>query len=154
MKKFVVMSLFFCLAVFQINAQNSIDKLFKDFSTAPGCESVNVGPFLMTLAKTFMSGELDFGKNINGVHIVDLANCTPKTKNRFSNRVKKVKDKQYELFTRVKDDGDNLSVWVKREKETINEFVLLSTGDSATLIRLRGNITQKDIDAVVKKYAK
>jgi len=134
------------LLVAQWSFGQNIDKLFAEFSDAPNVENVKLNKFLMTLIKPFANGEDMAGlKGTDSLQVLDLSECSSDIKKEFAEKVKSLIDEGYETLVRSNDNGENVRVMVKVKNEEIRELVVVSTGNDASLVRIKGKFKQSDL---------
>lgn len=154
--KLTVMRKYFLIMLFSVQMAwagnvNSIINEFKDVSKA---EYVSVPWILMKIGHMFMDDDesKDIAARINGVRVLDLADCSPKIKARFNKRISSLSNDGYETLVRAKDEDGSVQILVKEKKDIIKELLIICGGDEdCALIQLRGNIRQEDIDELVKE---
>ena len=131
----------------------SVDDLYKEFSSVPKVEAVNVNPFMMTVAKMFVGNDSNaqIVKKINSVRVLDLEGCPRSVRTRFANRVSNIQLKDMENLVDVKDDGDKVKILAKIKKDKIRKLLVLCYGnDDCCLVEINGKFEMKDVDGVVK----
>jgi hypothetical protein len=140
------------LLVAQWSLGQNIDKLFSEFSHAPKVENVKINKFLMTLIKPFMNGDDTRGlKGINSMQILALSSCSSDIKNSFAEKVKTINDESYETLVRSNQNGENVRILVKIDKEEIRELVILTTGEGAALVKIKGKFKKSDLARLTDK---
>lgn len=148
MKKYL--AIFALIVVCQAGyGQRSVDDLFQEFSRTKNAEGVKLGKFTMTLAGLFTET-----MGVDGIEAYDFGSCSGETKDKLANAIKELKDSKFETMVTSNEDGNRIKVMVKIEKEMIREMVVLSTGNSNALVRIKGKIKPSDIDRVVNKHGK
>ena len=133
-------------------AQNT-DAIYNEFKDVKGVESVSVSPFLMKFARLFMDSDDKNNPLIKGTHsvkVLDLEDCTKDIKKQFTQKVNQLLDNGYETWMQAKKDGENVKIIAKKENQTINELLVLTTGnDDCALVLIKGKIKQEDIQAII-----
>jgi len=102
MYKRIVSVLLFTALCSAMWAQISVNRLFNEFSGAENVEKVKLGGLLMSVAKTFERGNGELA-NISGIKVLSLEECSPEVKQRFNERVSKLRDNRYETFLNTND---------------------------------------------------
>jgi type 1 fimbria pilin len=128
-------------------AQKNMDQLFKEFANAKNVTRVSLGNFSMKLAGMFTDV-----MGVNGVEVLSLDDCSESIKSNFQSALSELKDAGYETMVSANEGGERTRVLVKIKDETIKELVVFVTGDSHSLIRIKGNIKPSDIDRLVKEH--
>jgi hypothetical protein len=157
MKKIVIT--FICLAFFsQYSMAHDLDRLLKKAAQAENVESVKIGGLLLWMGKMIETTDdiPDSAKNINKIEVYDLSDCKADIKQEISREINNLKsDRNYETLIQVREKGKNVKILAKRKKDSIKELlILVSDNDEPVIVRLQGNIKQKDLTALVNKYGK
>jgi len=125
-------------------SSQSVSDLYSEFSHAENVEKVNLNYFVMALLRPMMlSVELN-GIRVKSIQVMDLSECDYETKKAYSRMVFDVDDEIYETLVQVNDGDETVKVLARNEYESIRELVVLTTGDNATYVRLRGKFTIAD----------
>jgi hypothetical protein len=127
--------------------QQTVSRLFSDFSDSKGVEHVNIGKFTMKIAR-FFGGDT---KGVDGVEVLSFDHCESSLKTRLDNAIRSLKDENYETLLTTNEDGEHTKILMKIDHDTISELVVLTTGHDPTLIRIKGKIRQSDISRMVGK---
>ncbi|MDR0843941.1 MAG: DUF4252 domain-containing protein [Tannerella sp.] len=141
---FILLALFLLAPVSQ--AQTTVEQLFKDVSKAKGIEHVNLGTLTMTFAGLFQDT-----MGVDGVEVLSLTACEEAFKSKFNDAVRSLKDKAYETMLTSNEEGERVKILVKLQDEMIRELVVVSSGNSPALIRIKGKIKPSDIERVIEK---
>ena len=152
MKK-ILFSLIIIITAQWCYAQSS-DNIFREFKNENKAEYVTVSPFIMSLAKVCNGNDADndFINNIKSVKVLDLEECSASVKQRFSNKVNKLKLSGYETMIRVNDNGEKVRILTKKHKDKISELLIICVGDDdCALIKIKGDIDSKDLTQIVNE---
>ena len=99
-----------------------------------------------------MSGEDTRGlKGINSMQILALSSCSSDIKNSFAEKVKTLNDESYETLVRSNQNGENVRILVKIDKEEIRELVILTTGEGAAIVKIKGKFNKSDLAKLTDK---
>ncbi|MDR2534229.1 MAG: DUF4252 domain-containing protein [Tannerellaceae bacterium] len=131
----------FCLGT---NAQG-VDKLFGEFASSGG-ESVNLGRFAMTLAGIFSDTH-----GVNGVEVISLERAGEDVKIRFAEAVRNLSDNRFEHLLDAKENGALTRILARVDGDVINDLVILTSGNKASMVRLKGKIKLSDIEGIVNE---
>lgn len=148
---------FICITLFgQVARAHDLDNLLKKVSQAENVESIKIEGFMLWLGKK-MGGSRDLPsslKNINKIEIHDLSNCQNSLKQEINTAIKEIKySGTYEILAQVKNKGELLKIYIRKEKGSIKEFlVLTSENDTPSIIRVHGNINEKDLATLMSNY--
>lgn len=145
MYKRIVSVLLFTALCSAMWAQISVNRLFNEFSGAENVEKVKLGGLLMSVAKTFERENEELA-NISGIKVLSLEECSPEVKQRFNERVSKLRDNRYETFLNTNDGSERTKILLRFDKDLIRELVIVTSGDDPALISITGKIDPKDIE--------
>lgn len=152
MKKYIftLLLLFVC----HLGYAQSMDSLFNEFGNERNADYVKVSSFMMKLGRMFSGNDEDtrFMRKIKSMKVLDLEECAPNVKERFNQKMNKMKPNDYEELMRVNDEGEKVRVLMKMKKETIRELLFVCTGkEDCTLVQINGKFTKEDIDQLVNQ---
>lgn len=133
-----------CMLAIILYSQTTVNALYRDFSRELNVEKVNIGRVLMAIAHPFVGNKSD--SKISAITVLSLDDCSPEVKERFNNQALNFRDKDYELFVNSNDKNEKVRIFLKFQKDMIREMVVLTMGDSPTLVRLKGRIKPSDIE--------
>lgn len=161
MKKLITLLCIFAitLASSNLHAEN-IDNIISDISKEKNVDNVKVGGILMAFAKFVGSTQVD-GKerkminSINSILVSDFDCSDANKKAHYISRINKLKDNdEYETLMRVKESGENVYIGIKRKKDKIVGFYILSIDkESISAVKILGKFSQKDIDELMEDYS-
>ena len=129
-----------------MHSQKKVDQLFNEFSKEKGITRVDIGKLAMTFAGLFtdMMG-------VEGVEVMSFEECEQSVKDRLNRAIAALKDEDYETMVSVNEETERTKILVKLKDESIRELIVLTTGDSPALIRIKGKIKPSDIEKVIKE---
>jgi len=131
------------------HSQKSVDQIFKEFRKEQGVTHIGIGKFTMTIASIFTDV-----MGVNGIEVLSFDECNDSVKERLNKAIASLKDKNYETMVSTNDDGQRTKILVKIEKDAIRELVVLTTGDEAAIVRIKGKINPSDFEKVVNQNKK
>lgn len=143
-KYFVILAL---MIICQAGNSQTMDKLFNEFSKIEQINHVKLGNITLKLASIFTET-----MGVNGIEVLELGSCNNEIKERFAQAIKKLKDPQFETMVTSNEEGSRTKVMVRIEKDIIREMIVLTTGNSNALVRIKGNIKPSDIEKVMKNH--
>lgn len=143
-KYFVILAL---MVICQAGNSQTMDKLFNEFSKIEQINHVKLGNITLKLASIFTET-----MGVNGIEVLELGSCNNEIKERFAQAIKKLKDPQFETMVTSNEEGNRTKVMVRIEKDMIREMIVLTTGNSNALVRIKGNIKPSDIEKVMKNH--
>lgn len=151
MKKFVF-TLLLVLGCQISLAQNSA-ALFNEFRREKNAEYVSASPFLMFIGKMFYPYN-DEGKEIaskiRSAKILDLDECSPDVKQRFSRQFEALSNNGYETLMQMNEDGERIHIQMRMKKEVIRELLIaIIEDDECSLIQVNGKIRKQDIAQLI-----
>ena len=121
---------------------NNIDKLFSNYAKTADTEHIKINKFVTTLLKPFAS-EL---KGIDSIEVINLDECSDKIKTNLDNMLKNNNFfNGYETLIRNNDENETSIVLIKIKNDIIKELVVINTGDSHELVRIKVNLNKKQI---------
>lgn len=130
-------------------SQKNVDQLFNEFSRAHQSEGVKLGKLFMSFAGLFTDT-----MGVDSIEAYALDSCPSDTKEKLSKAMRELKDSKFETMVSSNEEGSRTKVMVRIEKEMIRELVVVTTGSSNALVRIKGKIKPSDIDRVVNKHGK
>ena len=152
MKKIIAtLALFIaCQATF---AQN-IDTLFSQFKDKEGADYMNIPTLMLKFMRTFTKSNNDksyhFIKGIKSVKVLDMEDCTQEVKAEFLQEEKKLKLNGYETLVQTKENGEEVQIIAKIDRENINDLIILITGkEDCGLTFMKGKIKKEDINVIM-----
>lgn len=83
---------------------------------------------------------------IESLNIYSLNSCSESDKNRFRNKLKRVRFKKYDIILKAKDSEDCIIIASKKLKKGFRSLVLLSCGNDLSIIKMKAKIRLKDIE--------
>lgn len=158
MKK-IVFTLVLLFSAISMSAQ-SPDKFMNMLSSEDNVVNVEVGGFLMNMIRPFITVQVgDLMPRINGIksiHVLTSEGCSGTKKNDYISMINNLKDIDgYETIVQVRDDNDHVRVMMKTEEDQIKGIYVFCVDETdIAAIKLLGNIKEKDVQKVIKKYSK
>lgn len=149
MKKYIVTAMLLLICQFGFSQKYSVNQLFKEFGKVKQSEKVKMGKLIMGFAGLFTDT-----MGVDGIEVYDFDSCSREIKERLANAVKGLNDSAYETMISSNEDGERTKILVKIEKDMIRELVIIVTGDSNALVRIKGEINPSDIEQVTQKHGK
>lgn len=151
MKKIIpIISLLLLLNVFFVNAQ-SMGDIYRQFCNRDNVEKVNLSPVAMIFLKPIMKNIPIEGLKIKSIQILDLSSCNCDDKQDFTEKIINLDDSDYETIVRVNDGNENVRILARINGESIREVVILTTGDDAAFIRLRGKFSINEVEQLANR---
>ena len=134
-------------------AQN-IDTLFSQFKDKEGADYMNIPTLMLKFMRTFTKSNNDksyhFIKGIKSVKVLDMEDCTQEVKAEFLQEAKKLKLNEYETLVQTKEDGEEVQIIAKIDRENINDLIILITGkEDCGLTFMKGKIKKEDINVIM-----
>ncbi|MDL2221514.1 DUF4252 domain-containing protein [Parabacteroides sp. OttesenSCG-928-N08] len=144
MRRRIILSALLVVLVHSAFGQYKVKDLFSEFARSSDSESIQIGKIGLTFAGLFTDT-----MGVEGLEVFSFDEAGEETKSRFIAAVKQLKDKDYETMISHNEEGGRTRVLVKIEKELIREMVIVTSGTSNALIRVKGKIKPEDIQRVV-----
>jgi len=137
--------LFASSTMYSQNADSkNVNQLFKEFSKERSVTRVSIGRVPMTFINLF-SGM----RGVRGVEVLDFSESPAAVKERLNRNIRSLQDDDFEKLMSVNDSGQRVDIWVRTQRETIRELVVMASGDDTALIRIRGRIRLSELDNVM-----
>ena len=153
MKKFVftLLLVFVCQIWATPKAFNGT--LSMNSGSEKNAEYVSASPFLMFIGKMFYPYN-DEGKEIaskiRSAKILDLDECSPDVKQRFSRQFEALSNNGYETLMQMNEDGERIHIQMRMKKEVIRELLIaIIEDDECSLIQVNGKIRKQDIAQLI-----
>jgi hypothetical protein len=127
--------------------QKNVEKLFREFAEMKGVNKVTVGSITMTFAGLFTDTH-----GVAGVEVFDLSSCTGELKKHFSDAVRSLKDFGFETMVNSNENGEHTKVLLRIQDDVIHELVVLTSGNSPAMVRIKGKIKKSDIEKIVNEH--
>ena len=125
-----------------------IKAVFDEFKDTPRAEYVSISPFLMKIG----GPEMALAKQIRSMKVLDLEDCDPEVKARFTKRIADLNRDGYETLMRVNEKGEKVNILVKEKKNVIREMLIVCAGpDDCTLVLFKGKFKTEDIDRLINE---
>lgn len=138
-------------------AKPAIEEIIKELSAEPGATKVSISPFAMWLGKAFTDDSSDpedqLYKKVKALNVLAFENCDKKKQDKIMKRLGKLTADGYEEMIRVNDDGDNVVIFAKINKETIHRLVIVALSeDDCALVDIKGNFGLDELDQLVNDH--
>lgn len=154
MKKMMLTAL---VAMFSLAAFcGTPDEIFEKFRSLPKAEYVHVPKLLLKMGTTYAKSEGNdaaarIASKLTSVRVLDLEDCSKRVKADFAKDISGLKLTGYESLVRANGDGERVEVLIRQQGSVIREMLIVNSGDDdCQLVQLKGKISQKDIDQLVK----
>lgn len=144
MKNKILALMVFALLAAGLQAQTTLNELYREFAGAENVTKVNLNGLALMLARPFMEDQSS-GK-LTSIRVLSLEECRQEVKERFSRAALSFRDEEYELFLNANDKDEKARIFVKIEDEVIREMVIMTMGDDPALVHLKGKFRPSDID--------
>ncbi|MDR1939013.1 MAG: DUF4252 domain-containing protein [Tannerellaceae bacterium] len=129
--------------------QKNVDQLFREFSKLKDVNKVDVGSLSMKFAGLFAD---TFG--VESIEVLELGNCANDVKEQFAQTVKSLKDSAFETLVKSNKNGERVKILLNIHDDVIRELIVLSSGNSPAMIRIKGNIRKSDMEKVINEHGK
>jgi hypothetical protein len=151
MKRVVLFILIVAFPAF-IMAQNSaVDKLFAKYQGKKGITTVSISPELFKMVNAMGIEEIedqDFPLDkVASVKILTIEDEEGYEDVNFYEEIKNdLNVDDFEEVMTVNDGGEMVRMWMKVDKKTVSEFLLIVGGDDNVLIYITGNFNMNDLE--------
>ena len=155
MKKVVLFILVVAFPAFMMAQNSAVDKLFAKYQGKKGVTTVNISPELFQMVNAMGIEELEDQDlpldKVASVKILTIEDEEGWEDVNFYNEIKKdlVVDDFEEVMT-VDDGGEVVRMWMKVDKKTVSEFLLIVGGDDNVLIYITGDFNMNDLEELAE----
>lgn len=149
MKKYIAIFVLLLTCQVGYSQKYSVDALFKEFADTKNSEKVKIGGLMMSFAGMFTET-----MGVKGVEVYAFDECDQKVKDKFNKAIRNLNDSSYETMISSNDENGRTKVLVKIEDDIIHELIVISSGNSAALVRVKGKIKPSDIERIAQKHGK
>lgn len=149
MKKILIIQLLLCLCL-SASAQKA---LFNKYCDAKGVTSVYISKAMLGMAAGLKAGKSDISKIASRLDHLQILTFERPSMIRTVRKeaVEAFRKEGFEQIMQVKDDGDNVTIYLKTHKNKKNEFVLFNVSeDELEIINVLGNVTLKEIKGLTE----
>ena len=155
MKKVVLFILVVAFPAFMMAQNSAVDKLFAKYKGKKGVTTVSVSPELFQMINAMGIEEIEDQEfpmdKIASVKILTIEDEEGYEDVNFYNEIKKDLDVDdfAEVMT-VDDGGEVVRMWMKLNKNTVSEFLLIVGGDDNVLIYITGDFNMNDLEELAE----
>jgi hypothetical protein len=157
MKRIILFIVAVALPAF-IMAQNSaVDKLFNKYKGKEGITTVQISPELFQVVQAMEIEDIeDHDIPFDKIGSVKILTIEDEDVNEGVNFYQEIKndldvDDFAEVLT-VDDGGETVRMWMKADKATVSEFLLIVGGDDNVLIYITGNFNMNDLEGLAESF--
>lgn len=133
---------------------SQVQKVIRKYSSCDGVESINLGSFLLGIAKaaTEDDGGSDFLKYVDRMSIFSGEDATASMKENIAcDFDKALSSDGYEKVMEMKDGDDDMTIYCQMaDADTISEMVMYSRREVAVIF-IKGSIPVSEIEKVVSE---
>ena len=135
----------------QAKGRNSVIGVIQKYDNSDGVESINIGPFLMKIARTAADDEgKKYLKHLNRMIIFSAEEVSGQIRERIADDFRTAL-RDYETLMDVTDEEDKVTICIKREsEETISEMVIYVESE-LTAIVMSGKIPVSEIQSIAEE---
>ena len=148
--KRILLSVIIAICVTALYGQkDALDDFFNSYSDRDGYTSVTISGNLFGLLKKFDDDTdlADLDRKITSVRIVSREGGSAFDGPDFYSDLKGIiRRGGYEELMKVKNPDENLLFLVRTDRDVIKELLMVASGDSETVIQIRGNFTRDDVE--------
>jgi len=127
-------------------SQKDIKQLFNEYGKYENITKVNIGKITMAFASLFKNT-----MGVEGIEVISLDECAHDIKEQFKDAIRSLKDPSFDTLVNTSENGERTKVMIRIEDEEIQELVVLTSGNDATMVRIKGKIKKTDIEKLVNK---
>jgi hypothetical protein len=126
--------------------QKNVNQVFNEFSDYATANKVSIGGFMMKIA-----GMFEDTMGVEKIDILNFDNNDNRTKERFSEAIRNLKDPSFETMINSNENGERVKVMVRIKDEVIRELVVLTSGNDPVMVRIKGKIKKSDIEKIISQ---
>lgn len=147
MKKLVILCFALCCVMPLMAQQNSIDKLFAQYSGKQGFKTVVLGPKLIEQRVSNNEKTSDIAKKIKMIRILSSEVESPE----LIAKVQAVADSSYEFISTTAENGEVTSFYINEVKIPNKSFLMIAHRSGKEIImEVRGDFSVTDITQLSK----
>ncbi len=152
MKRVYIIAMLIAMAAMSASAQAI--KFFEKYEDADDVTSVYVSKAMLRMIPDFSTADMDFkdvGGKINCIRVLtaDRAEVSAKLKTEAD---KVIKDGKYELLVKVSEGKEKTNIYMKTDKEGVNEYIILNgSPKDFNAILIEGALTPADVQKMANK---
>lgn len=149
MKRILLSVIIAICATVLYGQKDALDDFFNSYSDKDGYTSVTISGNLFGLLKKFDDEPdlADLDRKITSVRIVSREGGSAFNGPDFYSDLKGIiRRGGYEELMKVKNPDENLLFLVRTDRDVIKELLMVASGDSETVIQVRGNFTRDDVE--------
>jgi len=155
MKKVALLILVIALPAFVMAQNSAVDKLFSKYQGKKGITTVSISPELLQMVNAMGIEEIeeqDFPLDkVASVKILTIEDEEGYEDVNFYEEIKK--DLNVDDFTEVmtvNDGGEVVRMWMKVNKKSVSEFLLIVGGDDNVLVYITGDFNMNDLEELAE----
>lgn len=145
MKKY--MAILVMMLLCQAGYSQNMDKLFNEFSGKENVTRITVGKVMLKLSSIFTET-----MGVEEIEVLAFEECSANVKENLEKAIRNLKDSRFETMVTANENDSHTRILIRIDQEMIRELVVLTTGTSSALVRIKGKIKPSDIEKVVKEH--
>lgn len=147
MKK-ILFSLIVIFGCSTLSASTMIDDIFTRFAKAEKADYVNMDSSMKdsVTQEPVAIPEMGFG-NLTVLQVLDLEDSSDSIKEAFRS-VELLDDDEYSTLIQTKDDDDEVRILMRKEGDTITEFIVIDFSDPA-IVRMKGTFSKENLEKML-----
>lgn len=155
MKRVVLFILVVAFPAFMIAQNSAVDKLFAKYQGKQGITTLNISPELFQMVNAMGIEELEEQDlpldKVASIQILTIEDEEGYENVNFYEEIRKDLDvDDFEEVMTVNDGGEVVRMWMKVNKKTVSEFLLIVGGDDNVLIYITGNFNMNDLEELAE----
>ena len=152
MKRIYIIAMLIAMTAMSVSAQAV--KFFEKYEDADDVTSVYVSKAILRMMPDISTGDMDFS-GVSGkiecirVLTADRAEIAGKLR---TDADKVIKEGKYELLVKVSEGKEKTNIYMKSDKEGMNEYIILNgSPNDFNAILIEGTLTPADVQKMAKK---
>lgn len=157
MKRIVLLFVALSIPVFLVAQNSAIDKLFNKYRGKEGVTTVQISPELFQVIRAMEIKDIqDHDIPVDKIASVKILTIEDEEMYQGINFYDEVKNEldvsDFAEVMTVDDGGETVRMWMKAERGSVLEFLLIVGGDDNVLIHITGNFTMKDLEGLAGSF--
>ena len=158
MKRVIFLLVVIALPAMMIAQNSAVDKLFNKYKGQDGVTTVMIGPELFQVMKGLDIDDLEDSdipfEKVSSVKILTIEDEAAFEGVNFYDEIKgELRTDDFAEVMTVDDGGEVVRMWMKAEKQSVLEFLLIVGGDDNVLIYITGNFNMNDLEGLAESFS-
>ena len=157
MKRIFLLGFAVALPAFLMAQNSAVDNLFNKYKGKEGVTTVQISPELFQVMNAMEIEDLDNSEipfdKVASVKILTIENEEAFEGVNFYDEIKnELKTDDFAEVMTVDDGDETVRMWMKADKATVTEFLLIVGGGDNVLIYITGNFNMNDLEELAESF--